>query len=526
MKNANGINLNDETRLMAQIFGFKNDPLAFVMYDFPWGEPLTPLEHELGPDVWQAELLTDIHLYLDALPLKRLQGDPILPFQALIASGHGIGKSAVMAWLNYFWMSTRPGSTTIVTANTEAQLVGKTWPELGRWHTLALNKHWFDLAATSLKPAKWYKDAIEKQLKISDKYFYASAVTWSEENPGAFAGTHNQYGTLYEFDEAAEIPSVIWETAEGAFTDEDGDKIFLGFGNPTVNSGRFYEGFNGIHRGRYRLRQIDSRSVKRTNKAFLDELVRTYGEDSDVVRMRVRGLFPRQGQDQFISEADVEEAERREVQQDFGAPLIIGVDPGRFGDDPTVIRFRQGRDARSIPFIEIHGQDTMEVAARVAHEIERHDPDMTFVDEGGLGAGVVDRLKSLRFKVTGINFGSRATDPNKHFNMRCQMWDAAKDWLKRGAIAPGEAGQVSTLRKDLIGPKHKYVGDSSQLYIERKEDMRKRGVASPNHGDALALTFAAPVARRDARSRRGGQRTDALGRPLSRVARDVDYSVI
>lgn len=517
------ISPNDETLLMANIFALRDDPLKFVMFNFPWGEPNTPLEHEPGPDVWQVELLNDMHEYLKRLPLLRLQGEPILPFQALIASGHGIGKSALMSWVNYFWMSTRPGSTTIVTANTEAQLTGKTWPELGRWHTMALNQHWFDLAATSLKPAKWYQTQVEKHLKISAKYFYASAVTWSEENPGAFAGTHNQYGTLYEFDEAAEIPSVIWETAEGAFTDEDGDKIFLGFGNPTVNSGRFYEGFNGIHRGRYRLRQIDSRSVRRTNKAFLDELVRTYGEDSDVVRMRVRGLFPSQGLDQFISEKAVEEAEQRDVEQDLGAPLVLGVDPGRFGDDPTVLRFRQGRDGRSIPPVELHKQDTMEVAARVAAEIERHDPDMTFVDEGGLGAGVVDRLKALRFKVTGINFGSRATEPNKHFNKRCEMWDAMKDWLGRGAIAPGDNRQVSTLRKDLIGPKYKYTGDSSQLHLERKEDMRKRGVASPNHGDALALTFAMPVARRDARSRRGSLRDMDARR---NNARDVDYPVI
>ena len=493
---------------MADILALADDPLKFVMYAFPWGEENSPLANEIGPDVWQAELLNDIHVYLRGLPLLRLQNEPILPFQALVASGHGIGKSAFMAWMDYYWESTRPGATTVVTANTEAQLTGKTWAELGRWHSMAINKHWFDLAATSLKPQRWLADLVERELKVSPRYWYAAAVTWSEENPGAFAGTHNQYGTQYQFDEAAEIAGVIWETAEGAFTDQDGDKVFLGFGNPTKNNGRFYEGFYGIHRHRYRTRQIDSRNVRRTNKAFLDELVATYGEDSDVVKTRVRGMFPSQGADQFIPEGDVVLAEQREIVYDPFAPLIMGVDPGRFGDDPTVIALRQGRDARSIPWKVLHKQDTMVVAATVAEMIDRLNPDAVFVDEGGIGGGVVDRLKQLRYNVVGINFGSSATDGKKHFNKRCEIWDAVKDWLSRGGIpAPDYTtqGSITDLHKDLIGPKYKYVGDSSQLYLERKEEMRKRGVASPNHGDALALTFASAVARRDSRVGRNNE---------------------
>ena len=515
--------LNDETSLLADILSLVDDPLRFVMYAFPWGVEGTPLANEPGPDVWQAELLSDMHTHFVSLPLKRLQNEPILPFQALIASGHGIGKSAFMSWMDYYWMSTRLGSTTVVTANTEAQLTGKTWPELGRWHSMAVNKHWFDLSATALKPQKWFADLVERETKISPRYWYAAAVTWSEENPGAFAGTHNQYGTLYEFDEAAEIPAVIWETAEGAFSDADGDKVFLGFGNPTVNSGRFYEGFHGVHRYRYRLRQIDSRTVARTNKAYLQQLADTYGEDSDVFKTRVRGLFPSQGTDQFIAEHVVTEAEQRTVEYDPFAPLILGVDCGRFGDDPSVIAPRKGRDAREIPWLVLNKQDTMVVAATVAERIDKLNPDATFIDEGGIGAGVVDRLKELGFKVVGVNFGSSATDKRKHFNKRCEIWDAMKDWLSRGVIPGpevGKQGTVTDLHKDLIGPKYKFVGDSSQLYLERKEEMRKRGVASPNHGDALALTFAQPVARRDSRI---GRRNESR---RSRVARDVDYDVL
>ncbi len=145
-----------------------------------------------------------------------------------------------------------------------------------------------------------------------------------------------------------------------------------------------------------------------TNKAQLEQWVQDYGEDSDFVRVRVRGVFPHAGSMQFISWALVEEAARREIFQVRDEPLIMGVDVARYGDDASIIRFRRGRDARSIPPIKLRGADTMELAARVADESVRHRVDAIFVDGGGVGGGVVDRCRQIGLNVTDVRFGSKS----------------------------------------------------------------------------------------------------------------------
>ena len=220
----------------------------------------------------------------------------------------------------------------------------------------------------------------------------------------------------------------------------------------------------------------------------------------------------RQGIDQFISSEVVQEAQEREVEPDPGAPLLMGVDVARFGDDSSVIRFRQGRDARSFPIKKFKGRDLMELSSEVMFLADKLEPEMIFVDGGGVGGGVVDKLKSMGYRVTEVQFGSKPDNKAAYFNKRCEMWDKMKDWLQRGALDISE-----DLFTDLTAPTYKHVGDSSQVYLERKEEMKKRGMASPDEGDALALTFAENVARRDSRSSRG--------RGRSRPAKGLDAPV-
>ena len=480
-----------ELRLMTDIFTFKDDPEEFVRFVYPWKEPKTPLEKFSGPDGWHIELCQEIRHHLQTnREAVQLGLDPEV-FQAARASGHGIGKSAGMSWVNHWFLSTRPGATAVTTANTEGQLIGKTWPELSKWFSMALNSHWFDVTATRVTPQKWFANAIKDSLSIDSKYYYAAAVTWNAEAPEAFAGTHSQYGTLFQFDEASTIPACIWETTFGAMTDFEGDKIWLVYGNPTENSGPFFECFHK-HRKYWRPRKIDSRTVKITNKKFLQQIVDRYGEDHDVTRVRVRGEFPKQAVNQFISTEVVHDAQDREVEPDLGAPLILGVDVARYGDNDSVLRWRQGRDARSIPARKFAKLSTTELANEVAKAIDETRPDAVFVDESGVGGGVVDQLKGRGYRVIGINPGGRAEDPKRHFNMRCQMWDDMAVWMGGGAIDDSEE-----LETDLISPTYKLVGDSSTLRLETKEEMRKRGLISPDDGDSLGLTFAQRVARRD-----------------------------
>ncbi|MEY2875316.1 MAG: hypothetical protein RLZZ373_2687, partial [Pseudomonadota bacterium] len=259
--------------------------------------------------------------------------------------------------------------------------------------------------------------------------------------------------------------------------------------------------------------QIDSRTVEGTNLAYLDELVETHGEDSDIVRVRVRGMFPAQSVMQFISSEAVETAQTRQLSAlDPGSPMILGVDIARFGDDQSVIRGRKGRDGRVIPPIKWRGMDTVFSAGKVAEAIDRYKPEAVFIDGGGVGGGVVDVLKSQNFRITEINFGSEAKESRKYANKRAEMWGAMRDWLDIGTIDADPE-----LRDDLIGPEY-HFDTASRILLEKKEDMKRRGIASPDNGDALALTFAAPVQRTDMATARSS---------LARARQSItDYSVL
>jgi hypothetical protein len=335
-------------------------------------------------------------------------------------------------------------------------------------------------------------DGAVQRPAIHEKTWRIDAVPWSESNTEAFAGLHNEgKRIIVVFDEASAIPDIIWETTEGALTDANTEILWFAFGNPTRNTGRFKECFGRL-RHRWKTRQIDSRTVAITNKDQIAQWVADYGEDSDFVRVRVRGVFPRAGSMQFIDGERVEAAQTRQVDVPPGEPLVIGVDVARFGDDQSVIAFRRGRDARSIPWITLRGLDTMQVAAKVAEAAQVRRAQTIFVDEGGLGAGVVDRLKQLGIRCIGVNFGSSPSGFNlgegvKVRNKRAEMWAGAREWLRNGAIPADQE-----LAADLTGVEYGFDADNA-IQLERKEHMKRRGLASPDKGDALALTFAFPV---------------------------------
>lgn len=450
-----------------------SDPLNYARGFFEWGKG--ELKDYNGPREWQATILEDIGQHLRD-PAKRF-----LPLRIAVASGHGIGKSATISMVINWAMSTCDDTRVVVTANTENQLRTKTWPEVAKWTRLSLSRDWWQIPAMS----------IYSNEPGHDKSWRADATPWSENNTEAFAGLHNKGKRIVLiFDEASKIADKVWEVAEGALTDENTEIIWLAFGNPTLNTGRFRECF-GRYRHQWLTYQIDSRTVDGTNKAYLNELVETHGEDSDLVRVRVRGQFPRQSVSQFISSEDVENAQAREVELDRGAPLIMGVDIARFGDDRCVIRYRRGRDAKSIPAVKWAGKDVHFSSNKIAEEIKLHKPDAIFIDGGGVGGGVIDNLKAWGFRVIEINFGSEAGDSKKYHNKRAEMWGLARDWMPTGALEVD-----SDLKQDLIGPEYFFDKDG-RIQLEKKEDMKKRGLASPDDGDALCLTFARPVARLD-----------------------------
>lgn len=490
-----------------------NDLRQFVRFVYPWGKPNTPLASLAGPRNWQDQLLKDISDYI-AKADNFHQINKAFPkmFQAAVASGRGIGKSAMFSWLAHWMVTTRLGSSVWVAANGEPQLKTKTFPEIAKWVTLAINSHWFDVMATQILPAKWFSEAVERDMKISPKYWYISAQLWSEENPDAFAGAHNGYGEMALFDEASGIPSPIWTVQSGVFTEPTIDRYWLAFSNPRRNNGAFYECFHGADRVDWLTRNIDSRSVDVPQDQF-ESIIRKHGVDSDEARIEVYGQFPSSGLNQFIGTDEVRQAMDRVIVPDPGAPLLMGVDVARFGKDESVIAFRKGRDAKFIPWQVYLNIDTAKLATAVADAAAKYKVDAIFVDGNGVGGGVVDNLKAWGYRVIEVQAGSQASEPDRYLNKRVEMWALMKEWLTIGSL-PDDSSMI----KDLTGPEYSYHPVTNKLCLETKEKMRDRGVASPNRADALAMTFAQPIARTDVRHSRQNNR--------SRTASGLDYQIL
>jgi len=462
--------------LIEELAEFSSDPLGFVHFAFPWGES-GELEDATGPEGWQRDVLQDV-----ADGLLSIE-DAV---QIAVTSGHGIGKSALVAWLILWAISTFEDTKGVVTANTEVQLKTKTWAELAKWYRLFIGREYFNMTATAIFSAD----------PEHARTWRVDMIPWSERNPEAFAGLHNKHRRiLVIFDEASAIDDLIHETTEGALTDQDTQIIFAQFGNPTKNTGRFRDCFpGGKFAHRWTTRAVDSRTVSLTNKTQIAKWITDYGEDHDFVRVRVLGKFPRIDATSFISLDVAREAAQRTVLKQMGQPVVLGVDVGRFGDDPSVIYPRCGRDASSRT-IEIYPQiDTMSLAGKVAAAYLRHHASMVMIDSGGVGGGVVDRLRQLRIPVMEVDFGSKPDGTNlddgaKYANKRAEIWGATRTWLLTGSIPDSIPGNETPLTDELTGPSYG-MNVREAIQLESKKEMRRRGVASPNVADALACTFA------------------------------------
>lgn len=449
------------------------DPVRWSHVAWDWGEG--ELSDYDGPRDWQADIFGQIKAHLSD-PETRFQ-----PLQIAVASGHGIGKSACMGMVSNWAMSCWDDAKIVTTANTDGQLRTKTAPEIGKWFRMSITSHWFDVQATSIKS----RDPTRAESWRQD------FIPWSEHNTEAFAGLHNKGRIIVVlFDEASKIADKVWEVAMGALTDENTVIIFIVFGNPTRNSGMFRECFRRF-RHRWITRQIDSRTVPGTNKQFLQRLVDDHGEDSDIVKVRVRGQFPSQSAMQFISADDADHARSvhlRKEQYSF-APVILGVDPAWTGDDSLEIVLRQGLMSRSLVSLPRNDND-IQVANMIARLEDEHGADAVFVD-AGYGTGIVSAGQVMGRNWRLIWFSGKPVDPG-YVNKRAEMWGTMKKWLKDGgAIDPAD----EDLYQDLIGPETVPRLDG-KILLESKEDMKERGLPSPNKGDALALTFAEPVSKR------------------------------
>lgn len=449
---------------------FTRNPRGFVLAAYEWG--IGELENKY-PDPWQLQLLDDIGNGL------RTVNEVI---QIAIASGHGIGKSALVSWLIQWSISTFEDTKGVVTANTESQLRLKTWAELAKWHRLFIGRDLFVYTATSYFSSD----------KDHEKTWRIDAVPWSEHNSEAFAGLHNQgKRIILIFDEASAIANSIWEVAQGALTDADTEIIWCAFGNPTRNSGKFYDCFHS-EKKLWLTKQIDSRKVAISNKTQLDKWIETYGENSDFVKVRVKGQFPSISDTQLISSDLIEKAMNLKYPPHAiaNSERILAVDVARYGRDNSTLTRRQGLalfEQRSF-----NGLDLMELADIVAKEINEYRPDATFIDVIGIGAGVVDRLRQLGYNVTGVNFASRAVDNLRFANKRAEVHFAGKEWLEKGGLLP----RSQELKEELAAIEYSY-DEYGKMRIIPKDKIKELIGRSPDLADGFFLTFAHNVAPRN-----------------------------
>jgi len=458
------------------------------MFAFPWdSDPsiqlvkLSPENRkrfncEYGPDDWACDFLDRLGSEVE---MRGFDGRiAVEPIRFSTASGHGIGKSTLVAWLIKWIMDTRPFSKGMVTANTSDQLRTKTWAELGKWHKLSVTAHWYDYSS-----GRGAMSLTHKQFK---ERWRCDAMTCREENSEAFQGLHAAGATpFYIFDEASGIPDTIFEARSGGAT--DGEPMWFDFGNPTRKSGYFYENTVGKFRHRFITHSIDSRSVSITNKELIKEWAHDYGEDSDFFKVKVRGVFPSAGSTQFIANELVEEAQARIPVEDKSAPLIIGVDVARFGDDETVIYPRIGYDAQSWGIRKFQGLDNYAVADKIIDLLKEFEAlgkhcSGLFIDAGGLGAGVVDILRRLGYSPIEVQFGTKARDEG-YALMVDQMWGRMRDALYKLSL-PDDPDLYNQLTQREFG-----YNLAGKMRLETKDNLKKRKLKSPDIADALSCTF-------------------------------------
>lgn len=475
---------NHEYQLIEDIASFTHDPWGFVLYAYPWGEG------ELKgkwPMPWQEEKLKSIGL--------QLQEKTQLPdFSCIIrqaeATGHGIGKSALLAWLGQWAMSTMTNTRGFVTASTKPQLKTKTIPEFAKWYQLLINSHWFDMRAESMVSADPNREHTWR----------LDFIAWSENNPEAFQGMHNEGRRLIIlFDEASSIADVIWETVDKAITDKNTEIIFCAWGNPTRRSGYFRSIFTKLAH-RWKTKRIDSRDVEITNKEEIQALIEDYGIDSNTVRIRVKGQHPTSDLDALVDFEWLEAAKNREPEE--GAEVVIGVDVGRKGKDPSAICIREG-GVKEI--IRLATTDTMKLIGRVVVEAEKHKAKRIYIDEIGVGGGPADRLKELvnedpakyKFEVVEVNVAhkskAKTKDGKKFKNKKAELYWKVREWFQEGEASV--MTHCAMLEEQILNLQWDYTSDGSKIFIEEKKLYKQREGYSPDEFESLMLTFDKPKKR-------------------------------
>jgi hypothetical protein len=428
-------------------------------------EPAVFVQQALNvvPEDWQAEALNNVRDH------NRLA----------IRSGHGVGKTALLAWIIIWWLLTRHPARVACTANTAAQLSDILWGELDKW-------------------VRKLPDGFRQLLELKSEYLtliedpkqsYAVARTARRETPEAFQGMHSP-NMIFIVDEASGVDDIIFEVGRGSMSSPGAKTILTG--NPTRTSGYFYNAFHSM-KAFWKTMAVPCSSSRQVSQEYIEECKEEYGEDSNAFRVRVLGEFPIEGDNVVIPLHLVESAVTRDIEE-VNSEEVWGLDVARFGDDRTALAKRRGNVlAEKVKWWK--NKDLMQTCGMVVAEYNdaKPKPSVIFVDVIGIGAGVADRLSEQGLPVAGINVSESPAFGEKFMRMRDELWWNARDWFRNLDCKIPDDG---ALLSELTLPTYNFTS-SGKLKVESKDEIKKRTAKtasslgkSPDLADAFCLTFA------------------------------------
>ena len=390
-----------------------------------------------------------------------------------IRSGHGIGKTAFLSWLILWWVLTRSPSRIACTANTASQLSDILWAEVAKWHRRMPDGLKELIEVTSAK------------VELAGQDSFAVARTARRETPEALQGFHSP-NMLFLVDEASGVDDIIFEVGEGAMSTEGAKTVMTG--NPTRTSGYFYEAFNKMKDSFFTMKVASSDSSQ-VGPKFIEDMKTKYGEDSNIFRVRVLGEWPEADDDVVIPLHLLQSAAERDQVPAETTPVVWGLDVARFGTDKSALCKRKGNVVTE-PIKSWRNKDLMEMCGIILNEYETTTwsdrPVEILVDSIGLGAGVVDRLTELDLPVRGINVAESASMGERYGRLRDELWFLGKEWFEaRDCTIPNQEELIDDLSK----PRFSFLSNG-KLKVEGKDEMKRRGLNSPDLADAFCLTFA------------------------------------
>lgn len=421
----------------------------------------------------------------DALSVEKIEPWQVEALNSLrdsdrlaIRSGHGVGKSAFLAWAIIWWLMTHIPARAICTANTASQLADVLWGELDLW-------------------VRRLPDGLRQLLELKADYLvmvedpkqsYAVAKTARKEQPEAFHGYHSK-NMLFIADEASGVDDIIFEVGRSSMSTKGAKTILTG--NPTRTNGYFYNAFHDMRKF-WKTMHVPCIGSSLVPQAYIEECKEEYGEDSNAYRVRVLGEFPIEGDNVVIPLHLVESAVSRDIQA-VPSEEVWGLDVARFGDDRTALAKRQGN-----VLVEKtkwwKNKDLMQTCGLVMNEYNdaKKKPQIIFVDVIGIGAGVADRLGEQGLPIVGVNVSESPAIGEKFMRMRDELWWSAREWFRALDCKIPDDG---ALLSELTSPTYNFTS-GGKLKVESKDEMKKRTAKtassmgkSPDLADAFCLTF-------------------------------------